>query len=130
VPPVIIAFDIIGYPYIIVFVRAKLLLVVTCIEGNEFIVIVFATALKVTGVFALSTAITLNVTGPPMAFVVVIKRELNVIVPSELVTIVLYDVPGVALAPLICIGILLDTNIRFAVIGNVPPEINTLYVTY
>ena len=89
----------------------------------------FATALNVTGVFALSTATTLNETYPPL-LEVVIKSELNVITPSEPVTIVLYVVPGSAFTPLICIGILFDTSIRFAVIGKVPPESKTLYVTY
>jgi hypothetical protein len=93
-------------------------------------VTVLATALNVTGVFALSIATTLNVTYPPMVFEVVIKSELNVIIPSELATIVLYVVPGSAFTPLICIGILLNANTRFAVIGSVPPEIKTLYVIY
>jgi len=91
---------------------------------------VLATALNVTGVFALSTATTLNVTYPPLLLEVVTKSELNVIIPSEPVTIVLYVVPSSAFAPLICIGILFDTSTRFAVIDSVPPEINTLYVTY
>jgi len=60
-------------------------------------VIVFATALKVTGVFALSTAITLNVTDPPVLLEVVIKSELNVIILSEPVTIVLYVFQAVRL---------------------------------
>ena len=93
-------------------------------------VIVLATALNVTGVLALSTAITLNVTDPTALLEVVIKSELNAIVPSELVTMVLYVFPGTAFTPLICIGILFDTSIRFAVIGKVPPEINTLYASY
>jgi len=91
---------------------------------------VFATALNVTGVFALSNAITLNVAYPPMLFEVVIESELNVIVPSEFATIVLYLFTGSAFTPLICIGIVFDTSIRLAVIGKVPPESKTLYVIY
>ncbi len=43
-------------------------------------VIVFATALNVTGVLALSIALTVNTTLPPIALVVVMSNELNVIV--------------------------------------------------
>ena len=119
---------VIGWPSSKVFVAAGVIVVGALSRGLT--VIVFATALNVTGVFALSTATTLNVTDPPMLFEVAIKSELNAIVPSELATIVLYVIPGIAFTPLICIGKVFDTNIRFAVIGSVPPEINTLYVTY
>jgi len=60
VPPVITAFTVNGLPYIMLFDGVA----VRVIYGAGSTVIVFATALNVTGVLALSTATTLNVYDP------------------------------------------------------------------
>ena len=97
--------------------------------GAGLTVIALVTELNVTGVLALSTAITLNVTMPLLE--AVNSKELNVIIldtglPLPESTMVLYVLPGTALAPFICRGIVLLTSTRFAVIGRVPPFITTL----